>query len=189
MKIVASDTLVLFADLQAGIADLPLTVDYARLRKCVKALARLATIFGLPVIVSTVPGNDGAAAQLVPELAEVSGSFAPLQRTVCDTFADPALRKAIEATGRRTLLISGVATEVAVALPGLSAAARGYGVYVVLDACGGVSRRTEDAILRRLALAGVRTTCVPTLAGELAGDFREPMGAAALAVLFELAGG
>jgi nicotinamidase-related amidase len=44
------------------------------------------------------------------------------------------VRAAIEASGRRTLLVSGVATEVAVQLPSLTAAAEGYSVSVIIDA-------------------------------------------------------
>jgi nicotinamidase-related amidase/muconolactone delta-isomerase len=183
-----TDALVLFADLQVGIADLPLTVESQRLRKSVRALGRLARIFQLPAIVTTVPGQDGAPAKLLPELGYGLGTFTQFQRTTPDTFDDAELRQAIEATGRRTLLVSGVATEVAAGLPCLSAAAEGYTVYLVTDACGGVSPRTEEAMLKRLALAGVRTTSVPTLCGELAGDFRQPAGQKAIEVLFELAG-
>lgn len=189
LRLNASDALVLFADLQAGIADLRLTVEYDRLRRSVRALAKLARIFSLPVIVSTVPGQDGSPAKLLPEISEVLGELRAYQRTTPDTFQDASLRGAIEATGRRTLLVSGAATEVAVGLPCLSGIDLGYTVHVVLDACGGVSARTEDAMLRRFALAGVQTTSVPTLCGELAGDFREPAGQAAIGVLFELANG
>jgi hypothetical protein len=78
---------------------------------------------------------------------------------------------AIKATGRKTLLISGVATELAVQLPALTAAEQGYRVYVVLDACGGMSERTEQAALLRLAKAGATTVSVMTLAGELLETF------------------
>ena len=56
----ATDAVILFADLQQGISDLPLTVEPARLHKSVKAMAKLAKIFSIPVFVSTVPGQDGA---------------------------------------------------------------------------------------------------------------------------------
>jgi nicotinamidase-related amidase len=100
---------------------------------------------------------------------------------------DPEIASAIKATGRKTLLISGVATELAVQLAALTAADDGYRVYVVLDACGGMSERTEQAALRRLAKAGATTVSVMTLAGELAGDFREPKAQQAIGILYEMA--
>lgn len=78
--------------------------------------------------------------------------------------------------GKKTLLIAGVATEIIVQHSALSGAAHGYHVEVVVDACGGLSPRTEDAALRRLTQAGVVTTSVASIAGQLAGDFTQPKG-------------
>jgi nicotinamidase-related amidase len=186
---IAGDAILLLADLQAGIADLPLTVSDAALKRGVAALIKLAGIFEIPTIITVVPGPDGKLSPLMSEV-EAGRAGAPLYvRTTPNSFNDAEIRAAIEASGRRILLVSGVATEVAVVLPCLTAAAEGYEVHIVLDACGGISPRTEDAALRRMAQAGVRTTSVPTLIGELAGDFTLPQGGQAIGVLFELAGG
>jgi hypothetical protein len=50
-----------------------------------------------------------------------------------------------------------------------------------------MSERTEAAALSRSTQAGAVTTCVMTLAGELAGDFRQPAAQAAIGVVFEMA--
>jgi nicotinamidase-related amidase len=188
-KIYADDTLVLFTDLQAGIADLPLTVPTARLQKSVLALAKLAKLFGLPTIVSAVPGQDGKPATIMPEISTGLGELPTYYRTTTDSFDDVAIKEAIAATGRKTILISGVATEVAVQLPALSGSDLGYRIFIVIDAVGGISERTEDAALRRITQAGASTVSVATLAGELAGDFREPKGQQAIKILFDLASG
>jgi nicotinamidase-related amidase len=186
---IADDAILLLADLQAGIADLSLTVPEAQLKRGVAALIKLAAIFEIPTLITVVPGADGTPSPLMREV-DAGRAGAPLYvRTTPNSFNDAEIRAAIETSGRRTLLVSGVATEVAVALPCLTAAAEGYEVQVVLDACGGVSPRTEDAALRRMVQAGARPTSVPTLIGELAGDFTEPKGGQAIGVLFELAGG
>ena len=56
----------------------------------------------------------------------------------------------IASLGRKTLLIAGVLTEVAIQNTALSGVERGYDVQLVMDACGGISPKTEDAALRRL---------------------------------------
>jgi nicotinamidase-related amidase len=186
---IAGDAILLLADLQAGIADLPLTVPDAHLKRGVAALVKLAHIFEIPALITVVPGADGQPSPLMSEVEAARGVWPTFVRTTPNAFNDAEIRAAIEASGRKILLVSGVATEVAVALPCLTAAAEGYEVQVVVDACGGVSPRTEDAALRRMTQAGVRTTSVPTLIGELAGDFTQPKGGQAIGVLFELAGG
>jgi nicotinamidase-related amidase len=187
-KIDVNDALVLFVDLQAGIADLPqLTVPYARLQKGVLALAKLAHLFGLPTVVSAVMGQDGSPARIMPEIAQGAGDQPIHYRTTADSFENETIRQAIEATGRKTILISGVATEIAVQLPALSGADLGYRVFVVVDASSGISERTEEAALRRISQAGGSTVSVATLAGELAGDFRQPVAQQAIGILFEMA--
>ena len=186
-RIDPNDLVILFADLQAGIVELSQTNPLESLKKSVCGLAKLAKLFDAPVIVSGVKGEDGKDATIIPEIGEVLGSLPTHHRTTCDSFSNPEIHAAIETTNRKTLLISGVATELAVQLPALTAYDEGFQVYVVLDACGGVSARTEQAALLRLTSAGVKTVSVITLAGELAGDFREPRAQQAVGILYEMA--
>jgi len=186
-RIEAQDALVLFADLQAGIVELTQTNPLERLKKAVRALAQLAKLFDIPVIVTGVRGEDGNAAKIVPQIGEILGDLPTHHRTTCDSFLNQEIVSAIKATGRKTLLVSGVATELAVQLPALTASDQGYRVYVVLDACGGMSERTEQAALLRLATSGATTVSVMTLAGELAGDFREVKAQQAIGILYEMA--
>ena len=180
------DALVLFLDLQAGIVELTQTNPLDRLRGSVGALGKLATIFGMPVLVSAVPEQNTEAAML-PEIRESIGEYTVHYRSTCDCFQNHRVRDLIAASGRRTILLSGVATELAVQLPALSASAAGYRVFVVIDACGGMSARTERAALDRIHQAGGSSISVITLAGEIAGDLREPRAQQAIGVLFELA--
>lgn len=185
-KLSPSDVLIVFADLQAGIVDLPLTIDKDDLRRGVRGLAKLAKTLDIPVVVSVIPDHGGGPAQPIAELAEVVARYKPLQRSAPDSWANDAIRQAIEASGRKTLLVAGVATEIAVQLLSLSAAANGYRVLVVEDACGGLSARSEDAAFRRLAAAGVGMTSVVALAGEFAGDFGQPQGGAVISVVYDM---
>jgi nicotinamidase-related amidase len=157
------------------------------LKAAVHALAKLAKLFEMPVIISGIRGEDGSDAKVLSEIGEALGELPTHHRTTCDSFLNEDIVAAIEATGRKTLLISGVATELAVQLPALTASDHGYRVFVVLDACGGMSERTEQAALLRMAKAGVTTVSVMTLAGELAGDLRQPKAQKAVGILYEMA--
>jgi isochorismate hydrolase len=180
------DALVLFLDLQAGIVELTQTNPLDRLRRSVGALGKLATIFGMPVLVSAVPEQNTEAA-ILPEIRDSIGEYTVHYRSTCDSFQNHRVRELIAASGRRTILVSGVATELAVQLPALSASAAGYRVFIVIDACGGMSARTERAALDRIHQAGGSSISVITLAGEIAGDLREPRAQQAIGILFELA--
>jgi nicotinamidase-related amidase len=186
-RIDPQDTVVLFADLQAGIVELTQTNPLDRLKIRIRALAKLAKLLDIPAIVSGIRGEDGSPARVVSEIADGLGALPTYHRTTCDSFLNEEIVSAIKATGRKTLLISGVATELAVQLPALTASDQGYRVYVVLDACGGMSERTEQAALLRIAKAGATTVSVMTIAGELAGDFREVKAQQAIGILYEMA--
>lgn len=178
---------ILLADLQAGIVERTQTLPLERLKTAVRELAKLAKLFGMPAIVSGIRGEGGSAAKMIGEISEGLGTLPTHHRTTCDSFLNEEIVAAIEATGRKTLLISGVATELAVQLPALTASDQRYRVYVVLDACGGMSKRTEQAAVLRLAKAGATTVSVMTLAGEIAGDFRDAKAQQAIGILYEMA--
>jgi nicotinamidase-related amidase len=182
------NAVVLFADLQAGIIELSATWEIARLRRAVGALAKLSQIFQIPAVVTTAATQSGEVS-VTPEIAASLGVLPSHTRTTTDAFMHPATREAIAQTKRKTLLIAGVATEIIVQHSALSAAAQGYDVQVVIDACGALSHRTEDAALRRLGQAGVVITSTVSIAGQLAGDFSQPKGQQAIGVLYEIAKG
>jgi nicotinamidase-related amidase len=186
-RIDPQDVVILFADLQAGIVELTQTNPLPRLKTAVLALAKLARLFSMPAIVSGIQGGDGSPAKVLPEIAQALGELPTHHRTTCDSFLNPDIVAAINGTGRKTLLIAGVATELAVQLPALTASDRGYRVYVVLDACGGMSERTEQAALLRMTQAGATTVSVMALAGEIAGDFHQPAAQLAIGILYEMA--
>ena len=73
-------------------------------------------------------------------------------------------RAAIEATGRKNILLAGLWTEVCVTWPTLNMLDAGYNVYIVEDACGATSQAAHDAALRRMVQAGaVPMTTIATV--------------------------
>ena len=71
-----------------------------------------------------------------------------------DAWDNPAWVKAIEQTGRKTLLIAGTLTSVCMAFPTLSALAAGYKVFTIVDASGNWSKMATDITIARVAQAG-----------------------------------
>ena len=179
------NAVILFLDLQDEIVTNSRTVTVDRLSRAAGGLAKLAALHRLPVLLSAVPpGGAFLDAVLAP-----LGSPAPRPRTQTSAFADAGLVAALAATGRKALILSGVASEIVVQRTALDALAAGYAVFVAVDACGGVDPRTEDAAWRRIVGAGGATTSAITFAAELAGDFTTPEGGATLAIMYELLAG
>ena len=180
-------TQILFVDLQPEIIGGSKTNPPEALVRSAVALARIGRLFGVPMCASVVPvGREPP--RLVPELAaELAGS--PLTvRTAAAAFDDVATASAIEAAGRHDLVVCGVVTEVAVLLACFGAAARGYEVHVPVDACGGTTRRTEEAALRRIESFDANTAAVTTLGAVLAGDLAGPEGVELMKILGPIMG-
>lgn len=153
----------------AGVA----SVGHDELLANVTMLGRVATTFGLPVVLSTVYVKHGMSGTN-KELLEALPGVPEIDRTTMNSWEDPDFRAAVERTGRKKLIIAGLWTEVCVAFPTLDALRAGYEVYVVADAIGGVSRVAHDSAMQRMTQAGAIPISVLGLACELQRDWGRP---------------
>lgn len=166
---------VLFADLQRQIVARSKTTDPKALAKSAVVLAQLAKLFSLPVTLSVVPEEDKAP-ELLPELANETVDVPQLLRTGASPFLNKETKAALDGHRRKTLLIAGFATEVVVLHAVTAAIEGGYRAIVVVDACGGMSERTEAAALRQIEAFGGEVSSTVTIATALAPDFTTALG-------------
>ncbi|GAB3000859.1 hydrolase [Streptomyces pseudoechinosporeus] len=129
----------------------------------VVGLAKSAKVYGVPTILTSVVEERGG--YLTQPLRDVFPDQKPINRTTLNSWEDQRVVDAVKATGRKKLVIAGLYTEICVAFPALQAADEGYDVYVVTDACGGMSAEAHDMAVRRMVQAGiVPITCQVALA-------------------------
>lgn len=133
----------------------------------VVALCRLATAYDVPVVLSTVGVdlgvNEGTAQVIKDELPGVE----EIDRTGVNAWEDPEFRAAIEATGRKKVVIAGLWTEVCMTYPTLDMLAEGYEVYPVVDAVGGISPVSHHTALERVVAAGAQPITAIAFGAEL----------------------
>ena len=149
------------------------SVAHGELLAHVTMLGRVATVFELPVVLSTVYVKHGMSGTNA-ELLEALPGVLEIDRTSMNSWEDPDFREAVERTGRKKLVIAGLWTEVCVAFPTLDALRAGYEVYVVVDAIGGVSRVAHESAMQRMIQAGAVPISVLGLACELQRDWGRP---------------
>ena len=138
----------------------------------VLALANTAKFFDLPVILTT-SFEDGPNGPLMQQLIELFPNAPKIARPgQINAWDNDEFVKAIEATGKKQLIIAGVVTDVCVAFPALSAINAGYEVFVVTDASGTFSKQVADAALMRMAHGGVQLMNWFSVAAELQRDWR-----------------
>lgn len=166
------NAVVLLVDHQDGLLSLVRDIDPDKFKNNVLALADIAEYFKLPTILTT-SFESGPNGPLVPELKEKFPDAPYIARPgQINAWDNEDFVKAIEATGRKQLIIAGVVTEVCVAFPALSAIEAGYDVFVVTDASGTFNQITRDAAWNRMSQAGVQLMSWFAVASELHRDWR-----------------
>ncbi len=182
-----ADSLILFADLQHEIVGRSATNPEKTIRRSAGALAVFARETGIPALASVVRfGTEHP--KPIGEIGDALPDIPIFPRGGPAVFAHGPTRAAVAATGRRSLLIAGVASEVVVLHAAVAARESGMAVFVLLDACGGFSARTEDAAIREIERAGGVATSVASFATGTVEEFGTSDGQAAMKALRSLMG-
>lgn len=148
------------------------SMDRPTLIHNVVTLAKIATGFGLPIILSTVNVRTGINPDTIPQLRAVLPPGLPsLDRTSINSWEDSDFVAAVKATGRRKLIMAALWTEACLTFPTLDAIRDGYEVYPVVDAVGGTSLLAHDTALRRVIQFGAQPIGLIQLLCELQRDW------------------
>jgi nicotinamidase-related amidase len=158
------DSAVVFIDHQPQMTFGVASIDRAMLINNVTLLAKVAKEYGVPAVLTAVE-TEGFSGYVWPQLLDVFPGQPVVERTSMNSWDDPGFRKAIEATGRKNIIMTGLWTEVCVTWPTIEMIGAGYNVYVVEDCCGATSAAAQEAGLSRMVQAGA--TRVTTIAALL----------------------
>jgi nicotinamidase-related amidase len=118
-------------------------------------LAKAAKVFNVPVVLSTVE-TKSFSGNIWPQIQAVFPQQEPIERSSMNSWDDPKFVAAIERTGRKKIVLSGLWTETCVALPTIQAIHDNYEVYVVEDCCGDVSQLAHENAMKRVIQAGAK---------------------------------
>src|SRR5438876_650552 len=119
------------------------------------ALSKAARVFDVPVVLSTVE-TTSFSGNMWPQIQAVFPGQTPIERTSMNSWDDKSFVAAIQKTGRKKIVLTGLWTETCVALPTIQAIHDGYDVYVVEDCCGDVSQLAHDNAMKRVIQAGAK---------------------------------
>ena len=157
------DSAVVFIDHQPQMTFGVTNIDRASLINNVTMLAKAAREFSIPTVLSAVE-TESFSGYLWPQLLDVFPGQPVIERSSMNAWDDNGFRQAIEASGRKNILLTGLWTEVCVTWPALSMLDEGYTIYIVEDCCGATTSAAHDAALSRMVQAGaIRLTTVAAL--------------------------
>jgi nicotinamidase-related amidase len=118
-------------------------------------LAKAARVFGVPLVLSTVE-TQAFSGNTWPQVLAAMPGTTPIERSSMNSWDDANFVAAIEKTGRKKIVLTGLWTETCVALPTIQAIHDGYEIYVVEDCCGDVSTLAHDNAMKRVIQAGAK---------------------------------
>jgi nicotinamidase-related amidase len=142
------------------------------------ALAKAARVFGVPTILTSVIADRGG--KIFPQVTEVFPDNPVIDRTFINTWEDRKVVDAVQATGRKQLVIAGLWTEICVAMPVIQALGEGWDVTVITDASGAVSTEAHEVAIQRMIRAGANMMTWMALAAEWQRDWARLDSAVAL---------
>lgn len=119
------------------------------------ALAKATRVFDVPIVLSTVESRSFSG-YMWPQIQAVYPKRETIERTTMNSWDDKNFVTAIEQTGRKKIVITGLWTETCVALPTIQAIHDGYEIYVVEDCCGDVSVLSHENAMKRMIQAGAK---------------------------------
>jgi len=118
-------------------------------------IAKAAKVFDVPLILSTVE-TRGFSGNLWPQIQAVAPAQDVIERSTMNSWDDRNFVAAVEKTGRKKIVLTGLWTETCVALPTIQALHDGYEVFVVEDCCGDASQLAHDNAMKRVVQAGAK---------------------------------
>jgi len=144
---------VIFIDHQPQMTFGVANIDRQILFNNVLLLAKAAKIFKVPTILTTVETRSFSG-NMWPQLLDIFPDQEPIERSSMNSWEDKKFVAAVQATGKKKLIMAALWTEVCLTFPALEAIKAGYEVYAVEDASGGTSKVAHDAAMRRIEQAG-----------------------------------
>ena len=162
-RLTPDNAVLLLIDPQVG----PLwELEAAELRRQLTTLARTARRLTLPTIVTSIAYDD--LGPIIPELSDAAREDEIVERGFGNAWDDTRVRRAVESTGRRKLIVAGSVTDAGVAPCAIAAAAAGFDVCAPIE-----STPSSQLAVRRMIEAGVVVTTFSLVIAEIVrGDAR-----------------
>lgn len=149
--ITRSDAVLIVIDLQEKL--MPVIAGRDQVTENVRRLLAFANIVGLPVIATEQEKLGPTLGTLAASIAD----FEPVPKVTFNCFGTDSFRNRLHATGRKTLILTGVEAHICVAQTALYAL-RDFRVQVVQDAVGSRTPQNRDIAIERLRANGAAIT-------------------------------
>jgi nicotinamidase-related amidase len=148
--------------------------DKTIIRNAAYCAAKAAVILGIRVVLSTI--NPKSNGEFISDIARLFPGQEIFARKVpsFDAFEDERNWNAVQQSGRKKLVISGLWTSMCFAYSALHALKEGLEVYGLIDAAGDSTKAAHLYGVERMLQAGVVPITVESLISEWMHDWGNP---------------
>ncbi|KAM3551293.1 hypothetical protein MY1884_007796 [Beauveria asiatica] len=169
-----NDTVLLIVDHQVGLFDFARDFDGGLFFRNMVTHASIGELFDIPVIMTT-SDETGPNGPLPREILDMHPNATLIKRPgQVNAWDNADFRAAIEATGRKQIILAGIVTDVCVTFLSLSLREAGYSVWANVEASGTISPLIRDVSNARMQQAGVQLVGVFSIVADLFRDWRNP---------------
>ena len=178
-ELTIENSVLVLIDHQPWIALMVHSIDPGLMINNVAGLAQAAKNLGVPTILTTIGAKGSILVDpLFKEITEIFPDVTPIDRTSTHAWSHPEFRAAIDATGRKKLIMAGLVTEVCLAQSVLAALKEGYEAFFVSDCSGGGTVEAHEDAKVRMVQAGARPINWLAITAEWVPDYTAPERAA-----------
>jgi nicotinamidase-related amidase len=171
-ELTIENSVLILIDHQPWVAFAVHSIDPGLMMNNVVALAQAARDLGVPTVLTTVGAKGSILVDpIFKEISDLFPGVTPIDRTSTHAWSHPEVRKAVDATGRKKLIMAGLVTEVCLSQSVLAALKDGYDVYFVSDCSGGITPEAHEDGKARMVQAGARPMSLWSVLSEWTPDF------------------
>ena len=178
MDINPKHTAIVLIDHQVGTMGWVRSIEQKEMEKNAAALAKVAIALDMPLVL-TSSMEEYAQGPLMPQLKEIAPDNYEnrIKRGgIVNCWNDENFANAVRSTGKKTLIMAGVTTDVCLAPPTISVKDEGFDIVAIADASGSPSKMADDMAIHRMEKNGVIVTTTNAIIAELAKDWASEDG-------------
>lgn len=177
-KFTVENAAMLLIDHQQGTIKLAKNIAYDEIVQNTRALARTAKETGMPLVFTSSEEENfqGLLLEDLQKIAPEEYAQRVKRPGIVDAWEFEPFKKAVEATGRKKLIMAGLTNDVCIVFPAISAVEAGFEVQVVIDAGGSPTQTADHISTQRMKDHGVTLTTTNQLMAELAYDWANGAG-------------
>jgi len=166
----AEDAVLLVVDMQEKLV--PTIHGHPGVISSIRLMMRAARALDMPVLLTTQYAKGLGSTD--PRIMEMAPEVTPIDKTSFSCFGSGDFKRALEGTGRPSLILCGVESHICVLQTGLDARALGRDVHLVTDASSSYNEENKQRGQRRLEQAGCVLTTTEMAVFELLGASGSP---------------